>query len=230
MRAGVRSPRPSPARIRMCVYAHAYAPARDRRHGLWRGRRWRARQSRPPRCHSQEQVTVSDAVMRQLVRPAMRRRSLASAGCCAPPGRTLRRLAASCASPRRSSSTSWAARTSTSGPTPADAAGSGSATSSPSGAAAPGLGPRRRRREAVDPLERDEPPNRDDFASFDDLPGRPVAREPEQDKLQRALAREVEAARSPTPNTIAPSPRSSGRTASTSPTRSATRPRSSPRT
>lgn len=70
--------------------------------------------------------------------------------------------AASCASPRRSSSTSWAARTSTSGPTPTDAAGSGSATSSPSGAAAPGLGPRRRRREAVDPLERDEPPNRDD--------------------------------------------------------------------
>lgn len=33
-----------------------------------------------------------------------------------------------------------------------------------------------------------------DFASFDDLPGRPVAREPEQDKQQRALAREVEAA------------------------------------
>lgn len=33
-----------------------------------------------------------------------------------------------------------------------------------------------------------------DFASFDELPGRPVAREPEQDKLQRALAREVEAA------------------------------------
>ena len=35
-----------------------------------------------------------------------------------------------------------------------------------------------------------------DFASFDDLPGRPVARarEQEQDKLQRALARDVEAA------------------------------------
>lgn len=33
-----------------------------------------------------------------------------------------------------------------------------------------------------------------DFASFDDLPGRPVAREPEQDKQQRALVREVEAA------------------------------------
>ncbi len=34
-----------------------------------------------------------------------------------------------------------------------------------------------------------------DFASFDVLPGRPVKREDEQDKQQRALVREVEAAR-----------------------------------